>query len=94
MPPYPVKNNDLGMYNWTGEEGVDPRPYATAITYYCPRENWAYPSTGLNQVTVYCRKDGSWSNELNIEACQSEPHQLLIKLINRNVLHGGASGCS
>lgn len=67
-----MKNNDLGMYNWTAVEGVDPRPYATAIKYYCPRDNWAYPSTGFNEVMVYCLKDGTWSNEFNIETCQSK----------------------
>ena len=72
LPPFPVKNNDLGMYNWTAVEGVDPRPYATAIKYYCPRENWAYPSTGFNEVMVYCLKDGTWSNQFNIETCQSK----------------------
>ena len=72
LPPFPVKNNDLGMFNWTAVEGVDPRPYATAIKYYCPRENWAYPSTGFNEVMVYCLKDGTWSNQFNIETCQSK----------------------
>ena len=72
LPPFPVKNNDLGMYNWTAVEGVDPRPYATAIKYFCPRDNWAYPSTGFNEVMVYCLKDGTWSNEFNIETCQSK----------------------
>ena len=72
QPPFPVKNNDLGMFNWTAVEGVDPRPYATAIRYYCPRENWAYPSTGYNEVMVYCLKDGTWSNQFNIETCQSK----------------------
>ena len=71
-PPFPVKNNDLGRYNWTGTDGVDPRPYATAIKYFCPRENWGYPSTGENEVTIYCRNDGTWSNEFNIETCMSE----------------------
>ena len=71
QPPFPVKNNDLGMFNWTAVEGVDPRPYATAIKYYCPRDNWAYPSTGFNEVMVYCLKDGTWSNQFNIETCQS-----------------------
>ena len=23
----------MGMFNWTGVDGVDPRPYATAIRY-------------------------------------------------------------
>ena len=29
--PFLVRNNDMGMFNWTGIDGVDPRPYATAI---------------------------------------------------------------
>ena len=65
------------MFNWTAVEGVDPRPYATAIKYYCPRDNWAYPSTGFNEVMVYCLKDGTWSNQFNIETCQSKgSHQI------------------
>ena len=77
QPPFPVKNNDLGMFNWTAVEGVDPRPYATAIKYFCPRDNWAYPSTGFNEVMVYCLKDGTWSNQFNIETCQSKRgHQI------------------
>ena len=71
-PPFPVKNNDLGRYNWTGTDGVDPRPYATAIKYFCPRENWGYPSTGDSEVTIHCRNDGTWSNAFNIETCMSE----------------------
>ena len=71
-PPFPVKNNDLGRYNWTGTDGVDPRPYATAIKYFCPRENWGYPSTGESEVTIHCRNDGTWSNAFNIETCMSE----------------------
>ena len=31
--PFLVRNNDMGMFNWTGVDGVDPRPYATAIRY-------------------------------------------------------------
>ena len=72
VPPFPVKNNDLGRYNWTGTDGVDPRPYATAIKYFCPRENWGYPSTGESEVTIHCRNDGTWSNAFNIETCMSE----------------------
>ena len=71
-PPFPVKNNDLGRYNWTGTDGVDPRPYATAIKHFCPRENWGYPSTGDSEVTIHCRNDGTWSNAFNIETCMSE----------------------
>ena len=29
--PYNVRQNDLGMSNWTGIDGEDPRPYATQI---------------------------------------------------------------
>ena len=29
--PFLVRNNDMGMFNWTGIDGEDPRPYATAI---------------------------------------------------------------
>ena len=35
--PFAMRNNDMGMYNWTGVDGEDPRPYATAIKYHCPR---------------------------------------------------------
>lgn len=60
------------MYNWTAEEGVDPRPYSTAIKYYCPRHSWGYPSTGESQQVVHCLHDGTWSNRFNIETCQSK----------------------
>ena len=33
----------MGMYNWTGVDGEDPRPFATSIEYFCPREGWGYP---------------------------------------------------
>ena len=59
------------MSNWTGVEGVDPRPYATAIKYYCRREGWGYPSDGTKEKTIYCQRDGTWSNEENIETCMS-----------------------
>ena len=42
-PPFQVRNNDMGMYNWTGVDGEDPRPFATSIEYFCPREGWGYP---------------------------------------------------
>ena len=71
-PPFPVRNNDLGMYNWTGVDDVDPRPYAAAIKYYCPRDNWGYPSDGTNEKTIFCQKDGTWSNDADIEPCMSK----------------------
>ena len=61
----------MGMFNWTGISGVDPRPYATAIKYYCPRPGWGYPSNGENETTIYCQQDGTWSNDANIETCIS-----------------------
>lgn len=87
--PFPVYQNDLGMSNWTGVDGVDPRPYATAIKYFCRRKvlifffnflffnflfskGWGYPTTGANETTIYCRWDGTWSNDANIESCISE----------------------
>ena len=69
-PPFQVRNNDMGKYNWT-ETGEDPRPYATAIEYYCPRKGWGYPSTGEDRTTIYCQQDGTWSNDVNIESCIS-----------------------
>ena len=60
----------MGKYNWT-ETGEDPRPYATAIEYYCPRKGWGYPSTGEDRTTIYCQQDGTWSNDVNIESCIS-----------------------
>ena len=70
--PFPVYQNDLGMSNWTGVDGVDPRPYATAIKYFCRRKGWGYPTTGDNETTIYCRWDGTWSNDANIESCISK----------------------
>ena len=70
--PYPVRNNDLGTYNWTDPTGYGPRPYATAVKYFCPRENWGYPSNGENEKVIYCQKDGSWSNVMDIETCISK----------------------
>ena len=75
MPPFPVVNNDLGMYNWTQgwqEEGGRARPYGVAVKYYCPREEWGYPSNGLREQIVHCNSDGQWSNEANVENCQSK----------------------
>ena len=71
VAPFRVHQNDLGMSNWTGVDGTDPRPYATAIRYYCRKEGWGYPSSGLNEKTIYCQRDGTWSNEENIETCMS-----------------------
>ena len=51
-PPYKPRMNDLGMYSWTGVDGKDARPYATEITYYCPRIGWGYPSDGLNSTSI------------------------------------------
>ena len=67
-----MRQNDLGMYNWTDVTGLSPRPYATAIRYFCPRDNWGYPSNGENEETIYCRRDGSWSNDRDIEPCMSK----------------------
>ena len=47
-PPFQVRNNDMGMYNWTGVDGEDPRPFATSIEYFCPREGWGYPRSDLS----------------------------------------------
>jgi hypothetical protein len=52
--------------------GVDSQPYAIAIKYWCPREGWGYASDGANERIVYCMKDGTWSNQFNIETCMSE----------------------
>ena len=71
-PPYPVRNNDLGTYNWTDPTGKGPRPYATAVKYFCPRENWGYPSNGENEKVIFCQKDGTWSNSMDIETCMSK----------------------
>ena len=64
--------NDLGRSNWTRVFGVDSQPYAVAIKYWCPREGWGYASDGSNERMVYCLRDGTWSNQFNIETCQSE----------------------
>ena len=71
-PPFPVAQNDLGMSNWTGVDGEDPRPFATQIKYFCRREGWGYPSTGENEQWINCQWDGQWSNYANIETCVSK----------------------
>ena len=71
--PFPVENNDLGKYNWTGIDGVDPRPFATQIRYYCPRRGWGFPSTGARETFITCEMDGSWSNLNAIEECIKLP---------------------
>ena len=68
----------MGMFNWTGVDGVDPRPYSTAIKYFCPRAGWGYPSNGDNETTIYCQQDGTWSNEANIETCISKTTLLIV----------------
>ena len=70
--PFPSFQNDLLMSNWTGIAGVHPRPFATAIKYYCRREGWGFPSTGLNETQISCLWDGQWSNDVNIETCISK----------------------
>ena len=65
-----MANNDLGKYNWTGIDGVDPKPYATKIKYYCPRSDWGFPSTGKRVMYIQCEMDGYWSNQFIIEECQ------------------------
>ena len=72
-PPFPVRNNDVGSYNWTGQEGEQPRPFATQIRYFCPREGWGYPSTGDREQLITCQMDGSWSNLKVIEDCEKLP---------------------
>ena len=66
------------MSNWTGTDGVDPRPYATAIKYYCRREGWGYASTGDNETTITCQWDGTWSNDANIETCVSKCRDMIL----------------
>ena len=68
--PFPVENNDLGKYNWTGVQGIDPRPYATGIRYWYPRNGWGFPSNGEWEVYIYCEMDGYWSNLDTIEQCE------------------------
>ena len=77
----------MGMFNWTGISGVDPRPYATAIKYYCPRPGWGYPSNGENETTIYCQQDGTWSNDANIETCISKSN-MCIALIKQALVLG------
>ena len=68
--PFPVENNDLGKYNWTGVQGIDPRPYATVIRYWYPRNGWGFPSNGEWEAYIYCEMDGYWSNLDTIEQCE------------------------
>ena len=62
----------MGMYNWTDPTGVRPRPYASAVRYFCPRKDWGYSSDGLNERVVFCQMDGTWSNDVDIEPCVSK----------------------
>ena len=71
--PFPVANNDLGMYNWTGIQGRDPRPYATKVKYFCPRRGWGFPSSGKDEMYITCEMDGYWSNLQVIEECMKLP---------------------
>ena len=71
--PFPVRNNDMGKYNWTGVQGISPMPYATSIRYFCPRRGWGFPSTGENEVFIHCEMDGYWSNLNVIEDCVKLP---------------------
>ena len=70
----------MGTYNWTDPTGVGPRPYATAVKYYCPRSDWGYPSTGESETVIYCLKDGTWSNSFDIEPCMSEYTDVILKI--------------
>ena len=40
--PFNVHQNDLGMSNWTGIDGEDPRPYATQIRYKLMGGFWSH----------------------------------------------------
>ena len=71
--PFPVRNNDLGSYNWTGIDGQDPKPYATKIRYFCPKHGWGFPSTGERMMFIQCEMDGYWSNQFIIEECMKLP---------------------
>ena len=71
--PFPVRNNDMGQYNWTGVQGVSPMPYATSIRYHCPRRGWGFPSSGETEMFIHCEMDGYWSNLHVIEDCVKLP---------------------
>ena len=51
-------------------QGIDPRPYATGIRYWYPRNGWGFPSSGEWEVYIYCEMDGYWSNLDTIEQCE------------------------
>ena len=52
--PYPAFQNDLLMSNWTGIEGIHPRPYATAIKYFCRWKLYEYKNEE-SQLSVQTR---------------------------------------
>ena len=65
------------MSNWTGTDGIDPRPYATRIRYYCRREGWGYPSSGDNDFNITCQWDGQWN-----QTSQQLPKCIWVACIN------------
>ena len=81
-----MAQNDLGMSNWTGVDGEDPRPFATQIVYFCRREGWGYPSTGANETWINCQWDGQWSNDVNIEQCVSKYIYYFLDLKTKMIL--------
>ena len=46
-------------------QGIDPRPYATSIRYWCPRNGWGFPSSGEWEVYIYWMDTGATWTPLN-----------------------------
>ena len=66
-PPVAVDMTDAGMMSWIETPEIA-RPYGTIVRYWCPHEDWGYPSSGLNQLWSECGKDGEW-NVTEVENC-------------------------
>ena len=46
-------------------QGIDPRPYATGIRYWYPRNVWGFPSNGEWEVYIYWMDTGATWTPLN-----------------------------
>ena len=81
--PFEVPNDDKGMYDWTGAIGLGVsinKSYGDIVRYWCEKEGWGFPSTGLSEYYAVCQANKMW-NLTEVEKCMCEYH-LLCKLVN------------